>query len=86
MKVAALVLASLCFSSVAMAKGHRSSGSYGGMNYVSPHVRPSTGTYVAPHYRTGSNSVKFDNWSTKGNVNPMTGKKGTKPSDFEFRR
>ncbi len=86
MKAITVLLAALALSSAASAKGHRSSGSYGGINYVSPHVRASTGTYVAPHYRTGSNSVKFDNWSTKGNVNPMTGKKGTKPSDFDFKR
>src|SRR5688572_31518172 len=37
------------------------------------------GTYVAPHYRTAPNSTKADNWSTKGNINPYTGKEGTKP-------
>jgi hypothetical protein len=85
-KALALLLTVLAVSSSAYAKGHRSSGAYGGgINYVSPHVRTSTGAYVAPHYRTGSNSVKFDNWSTKGNVNPMTGKKGSKPSDFGYR-
>lgn len=36
------------------------------------------GTYVAPHQQTNPNSTKADNWSTKGNVNPNTGKKGTK--------
>ena len=36
------------------------------------------GTYVAPHYRTAPDSKKSNNWSTKGNVNPITGKKGTK--------
>src|SRR3954466_12654226 len=39
------------------------------------------GTYVAPHDRTAPNSTKNDNWSTKGNVNPETGKAGTKPGD-----
>ena len=34
------------------------------------------GTYVQPHYRTAPNSTINDNWSTKGNVNPYTGKKG----------
>jgi hypothetical protein len=45
------------------------------------HVKGSTrknGTYVAPHERTAPNKTKDDNWSTKGNVNPNTGKKGTK--------
>lgn len=38
----------------------------------------SDGTYVAPHYRSKPNSTKLDNYSTKGNVNPYTGKVGTK--------
>ena len=36
------------------------------------------GTYVAPSRATNPNSTKMDNWSTKGNVNPYTGKAGTK--------
>ena len=36
------------------------------------------GTYVAPYVRSSSNGTKADNFSTKGNVNPYTGKKGTK--------
>lgn len=35
------------------------------------------GTYVQPHFKTPSNTSKFDNYSTKGNVNPFTGKKGS---------
>jgi len=35
------------------------------------------GTYVAPHYQTNPDSSRLDNWSTKGNVNPYTGKVGT---------
>lgn len=34
------------------------------------------GTYVAPHYRSTPNSSRYDNYSTKGNYNPYTGKKG----------
>lgn len=37
-----------------------------------------SGTYVAPHQRTSPNKTKTDNYSTKGNVNPYTGKAGTK--------
>lgn len=45
-----------------------------------------SGKYVAPHYKTTPNKTKTDNYSTKGNVNPYTGKEGTKdpykyPSD-----
>lgn len=38
------------------------------------------GTYVQSHYRTSANSTTYDNWSTKGNVNPYTGKRGYKSS------
>lgn len=34
------------------------------------------GTYVQPHMRTSPNSSPYDNYSTKGNVNPYTGEKG----------
>jgi hypothetical protein len=33
---------------------------------------------VKPHARSAANKTKKDNWSTIGNVNPYTGKKGTK--------
>lgn len=35
------------------------------------------GTYVAPTVATNPNNTKLDNYSTKGNVNPATGKEGT---------
>ena len=34
------------------------------------------GTYVAPYYRSNANSRKSDNYSSRGNYNPYTGKKG----------
>ena len=39
------------------------------------------GTYVEGHYQSIPNSSKSDNWSTTGNVNPYTGKTGTKADD-----
>lgn len=36
------------------------------------------GTYVAPYFRSDPNRTKLDNWSTKGNINPYTRKRGTK--------
>ncbi len=45
---------------------------------VRGYYKPSTGTYVAPHYRSSPNSSRYDNYSTKGNSNPYTGKKGSK--------
>jgi hypothetical protein len=37
----------------------------------------SSGKYVMPYFKTSPNRTKFDNYSTKGNYNPFTGKKGT---------
>lgn len=45
---------------------------------VRSYYKKSTGTYVNSYFRTHSNSYKFDNWSSKGNYNPYTGKKGYK--------
>ncbi len=45
--------------------------------YVQGHTTKS-GTYVAPHYRSHPDGTTANNWSTKGNVNPFTGKAGTK--------
>jgi hypothetical protein len=43
------------------------------------------GTYVAPHERTAPNGTINDNYSTKGNVNPYTGKEGTvQPEATQF--
>jgi hypothetical protein len=36
-----------------------------------------TGTFVASHFRSSPNKTIFDNYSTKPNINPFTGKKGT---------
>lgn len=44
---------------------------------VRPYVKKN-GTYVAPSNKTSPNRTKIDNYSTKGNVNPYTGKEGTK--------
>ena len=36
------------------------------------------GTYVAPTRKTNPNRTQTDNWSSKPNVNPYTGKSGSK--------
>lgn len=36
------------------------------------------GTVVQSHSRTKANRIKSDNYSTRGNRNPYTGKKGRK--------
>jgi hypothetical protein len=62
----------LGFSSEASARG-----ASGGFHSVRAHVTKN-GTYRSQHYQTNPNSSRFDNWSTKGNVNPFTGKPGTR--------
>lgn len=45
------------------------------------HVRSTVtrrGTYRPAHFRAAPNHTQRDNWSAKGNVNPYTGKAGTK--------
>ncbi len=40
------------------------------------------GTHVAPHQQTNPNSTTRDNYGTRGNYNPYTGKTGTRsPTD-----
>jgi len=43
--------------------------------YVRGHERD--GREVEDHYRTAPNRTPLDNYSTRGNVNPWTGKPGT---------
>jgi hypothetical protein len=43
--------------------------------YVNGYFK-NNGTYVQPHFRTEPNRTLLDNWSTKGNINPFTGKEG----------
>lgn len=46
----------------------------------------SDGTYVQPHYRSRPDGNIFNNWSTKGNLNPYTGEWGTKDPWKEMER
>lgn len=45
--------------------------------FVHGYVRQN-GTYVQPHYRSAPDGIRENNWSTWGNVNPYTGKVGTR--------
>jgi hypothetical protein len=45
--------------------------------YTSGYVK-NNGTYVSPHMKSASNSTELDNYGTKGNTNPYTGKAGSK--------
>ena len=61
----------------ALASAKNSPGSSGGSHSVRGHVKKD-GTYVAPHNATNPNNTQRDNWSSKPNVNPYTGKEGVK--------
>ena len=43
------------------------------------------GTYVAPHYRSAPDRSYNNNWSTSPNVNPYTGKRGTRSPTWDDR-
>jgi len=86
MKKFVILLAASALCAGAFAKGGSRSHSGGGtgsghVNSSSHSVRGHTtknGTYVAPSRATNPNKTKRDNYSQKGNVNPNTGKPGTK--------
>ena len=75
--VTVAVLMILTSPSVSAKKAGLSSG---GSHSVSGHFKKN-GTYVAPHHATNPNQTQRDNWSSKPNVNPYTGKQGTKEPD-----
>lgn len=45
-------------------------------HYVNGYYRRD-GTYVQGHHRTNPNYSQYDNYSTRGNINPYTGQEGT---------
>lgn len=44
--------------------------------YVAPHV-DRNGNYHQDHYRSAPDGNQYNNYSTRGNVNPYTGQPGT---------
>lgn len=54
-----------------------SSGKSGGHVSVKGYVKKN-GKYVSGYKRTSADKTKVNNFSTRGNVNPYTGKEGTK--------
>lgn len=53
------------------------SGAFAASHSVKAHVTRS-GTFVAATRATNPNRSKLDNYSTKGNVNPFNGRRGTR--------
>jgi hypothetical protein len=52
------------------------------VRYQNGYYKPSTGSYVEPHYKTNNNSTNHDNFSTEGNRNSYTGKPGSRAKDY----
>lgn len=68
MKILLVMIASALAATTAAAAGSHSKKGY----------IKKDGTYVAPSHATNPNKSKADNFSSKGNANPYTGKEGTK--------
>jgi hypothetical protein len=87
MRTALAIILVVASSTAAFAQygyGSRNSGSYGygtGSNSNSHYVDSYTtrnGTHVDGHYRTKRNDTTLDNYGTRGNYNPYTGRTGTR--------
>jgi hypothetical protein len=82
MKVHVIIACAIGLASALMVPEVATARGYRGFSLHSPvHVRSyirHNGQYVSPHFRTAPNHTKLDNWSTRGNVNPYTGRIGTK--------
>jgi hypothetical protein len=52
-------------------------GAASAQTYQRPHI-DKNGRYSDGGYRTTPNGTQLDNYSTKGNVNPYSGKKGNR--------
>ena len=77
----AIIFMTVCVITMSsIAKGNKEAGN-GHVNSnnhtIRGHSTESRG-YVAPSHATNRNNTKSDNYTQKGNVNPYTGKEGTK--------
>lgn len=59
--------------------GHSGGGHVNSRNHSIKGYTTKKGTYVAPSHATNPNKTRSDNYTHQGNVNPYTGKEGTKP-------
>jgi hypothetical protein len=74
----AMLATAACTPAFARGGSHSySSYSSSGSHHVSGYTN-SHGHFVQSYRATNPNHTKSDNWSTKGNYNPYTGKAGTK--------
>jgi hypothetical protein len=80
MKASLFVVGAFLFSLLgfqASAASHGGVSHSGGAVHVGGYTK-ANGTHVEPHMRSAPDHTTANNWSTKGNVNPYTGKPGTK--------
>jgi hypothetical protein len=83
MRIVLLALACVLMASAAQAQYNSGrSGGYGTGSNPSNHgvggYTTPRGSYVQPHYQTNPNGTQYDNYGTRGNVNPYTGSTGTR--------
>ncbi len=64
--------------SVSIVIGISITGAYAGSSVRVKTYKKKDGTVVQSHRKTSPDKSKRDNFSTKGNINPYTGKEGTK--------
>jgi hypothetical protein len=64
-------------SSVSHSSGMRGTGSSSSSHAVRGYTTK-RGSYVAPHRQTNGDHTQLNNYSTKGNYNPSSGKTGSK--------
>lgn len=72
----AVMKAFLFFGLIFIASHAVSAESHGVKGYAKKN-----GTYVQPHRQTNPDPKRANNYSSEGNVNPNTGKKGTKRTE-----
>ena len=76
-KMKTVILFILIATSLMNVYAKQGSNSSGSSHAVKGHFKKD-GNYVAPHRATNPNQTQRDNWSSKPNVNPYTGKPGEK--------
>jgi hypothetical protein len=77
MMVSIVMVLALAATANAGHGGGRGTGSSSHSHSVRGYTRKN-GTHVAAHRQTNPDHTQLNNYSTKGNVNPSTGKSGTR--------
>jgi len=76
MKNSMLFFSLLMISTIACAQTNSN------IRYQNGYFKPSSGTFVQPHFKTNSNYTNHDNFSTIGNTNSFTGSTGYRARDY----